>query len=159
MLTPVPPPAIEPTGSTRPAPAPRRAGRESRRSATAALSLLPLALLLSGFASLTYQIVWLRRFAVVLGTTNAALTLVLAMFLGGLGLGALLAGRSGGKLGAARLARRFLLLEIGAAGFAAGLPLYLGGTLPLARLADPGPGAFLLTAVISRRCSCFPPPP
>jgi len=84
---------------------------------------LPLALLLSGFASLTYQIVWVRRFAVVLGTTNAALTLVLAMFLGGLGLGALLAGRSGGKLGAARLARRFLLLEIGAAGFAAGLPI------------------------------------
>ena len=110
---------------------------------------LPVALLLSGFASLTYQIVWVRRFAVVLGTTNAALTLVLAMFLGGLGLGALLAGRSGGKLGAARLARRFLLLEIGAAGFAAGLPLYLGGTLPLARLADPGSGAFLLSAVIS----------
>ena len=85
----------------------------------------------------------------VLGTTNAALTLVLAMFLGGLGLGALVAGRSGGTLGAARLARRFLLLEIGAAGFAAGLPLYLGGTLPLVRLADAGPGAFLLTAVIS----------
>ena len=85
----------------------------------------------------------------VLGTTNASLTLVLAMFLGGLGLGALLAGRSGGKLGAARLARRFLLLEIGAAGFAAGLPLYLGGTLPLARLADAGSGAFLLTAIVS----------
>ena len=114
-----------------------------------AVALLPLALLLSGFASLTYQIVWVRRFAVVLGTTNAALTLVLAMFLGGLGLGALLAGRSGGKLGAARLGRRFLLLEIGAAGFAAGLPLYLGGTLPLARLGDPGSGAFLLTAVLS----------
>ena len=113
------------------------------------LFLPALALLLSGFASLTYQIVWVRRFAVVLGTTNAALTLVLAMFLGGLGLGALLAGRSGGKLGAARLGRRFLLLEIGAAGFAAGLPLYLGGTLPLARLGDPGSGAFLLTAVLS----------
>lgn len=113
------------------------------------LALPGFALLLSGFASLTYQIVWVRRFAVVLGTTNAALTLVLAMFLGGLGLGALLAGRSGGKLGAARLARRFLLLEIGAAGFAAGLPLYLGGTLPLARLADAGSGAFLVTAVLS----------
>jgi len=149
VLTSVPPQATKPTGSTRSTSAPRRAGRESRRSATAALSLLPLALLLSGFASLTYQIVWVRRFAVVLGTTNAALTLVLAMFLGGLGLGALLAGRSGGKLGAARLARRFLLLEIGAAGFAAGLPLYLGGTLPLARLADPGSGAFLLAAVLS----------
>ena len=113
------------------------------------LFLPGFALLLSGFASLTYQIVWVRRFAVVLGTTNAALTLVLAMFLGGLGLGALLAGRSGTRLGAARLARRFLLLEIGAAGFAAGLPLYLGGALPLVRLAEPGSGAFVLTAVIS----------
>ena len=113
------------------------------------MSLLPLALLLSGFASLTYQIVWVRRFAVVLGTTNAALTLVLAMFLGGLGLGALLAGRSGGKLGAARLGRRFLLLEIGAAGFAAGLPLYLAAGLPLLRLTEPGPGAFFLAAVLS----------
>ena len=113
------------------------------------LFLPGFALLLSGFASLTYQIVWVRRFAVVLGTTNAALTLVLAMFLGGLGLGALLAGRSGTRLGAARLARRFLLLEVGAAGFAAGLPLYLGGALPLVRLADAGPGAFVLTAVIS----------
>ncbi len=149
MLTSVSPQATKPTGSPRSTSAPRRAGRESRRSETAALSLLPLALLLSGFASLSYQIVWVRRFALVLGTTNAALTLVLAMFLGGLGLGALLAGRSGGKLGAARLARRFLLLEIGVAGFAAGLPLYLGGTLPLARLADPGSGAFLLTAVIA----------
>ncbi len=116
---------------------------------SSAVALLPLALLLSGFASLTYQIVWLRRFTVVLGTTNAALTLVLAMFLGGLGLGALLAGRSGGRLGAARLARRFLLLEIGAAAFAAGLPLYLVGSLPLLRLAEAGPGAFVLTAVIS----------
>ena len=141
MLTSVPPQATKPTGSTRSTSAPRRAGRESRRSATAALSLLPLALLLSGFASLTYQIVWVRRFAVVLGTTNAALTLVLAMFLGGLGLGALLAGRSGGKLGAARLGRRFLLLEIGAAGFAAALPLYLGGTLPLAAPCGGGAGS------------------
>lgn len=113
------------------------------------MSLLPLALLLSGFASLTYQIVWVRRFAVVLGTTNAAVTVVLAMFLGGLGLGALLAGRSGGKLGAARLGRRFLLLEIGAAAFAAGLPLYLAGTLPVLRLADAGPGAFVFTAAIA----------
>lgn len=102
-------------------------------------ALLPLALLLSGFASLTYQIVWVRRFAVVLGTTNAAITLVLAMFLGGLGLGALLAGRSGGGLGTARLARRFLLLELLAAAFAAGLPLYLGGAVPVVRaIAAPG---------------------
>ena len=116
---------------------------------------LPVALLLSGFASLTYQIVWVRRFAVVLGTTNAAVTVVLAMFLGGLGLGALLAGRSGGGLGAARLARRFLLLELGAAGFAAGLPLYLAGTLPLVR-AVAGPEGALLPAAVTAALFLLP---
>ena len=110
-------------------------------------ALLALALLGSGFASLTYQVVWVRRFAVVLGTTNAAVTLVLAMFLGGLGLGALLAGRSGGRLGPARLARRFLLLELGAASCAAGLPLYLDAVLPLLRPATAGAGASAATAV------------
>ena len=140
----------EPSGSSRSSSARRPArGLGSPRSGAPTATLLPLAILLSGFASLTYQIVWVRRFAVVLGTTNAAVTLVLAMFLGGLGLGALLAGRSGGRLGVARLARRFLLLELGAAGFAAGLPLYLGGSLPLLRLSDMGSGAPILTAVIA----------
>ena len=140
----------ESAGSPRSAAAPRTA-RGSRSSAPPApgLALLPLAILLSGFASLTYQIVWVRRFAVVLGTTNAAVTLVLAMFLGGLGLGALLAGRSGGRLGTARLARRFLLLEVGAAGFAAGLPLYLKGTVPVLDLAANGSGAAAITAVLA----------
>ncbi len=101
--------------------------------APGAASLLPAALLLSGFASLAYQVVWVRRFAVAVGTTNVAITLVLALFLGGLGLGAVLAGRSGGRLGPARLARRFALLEAGAAAFALGLPLYLSAGLPLLR--------------------------
>lgn len=110
-----------------------------------ATALLPAALLLSGFASLVYQVVWVRRFAVTIGTANAAVTLVLALFLGGLGLGAALAGRSGGRLGAWRLARRFALLEIGAAAFALLLPLYLDAALPLLR-ALYSPGAAPLAA-------------
>ncbi len=99
------------------------------------------ALLLSGFASLVFQIVWVRRFAVVLGTTHLAITVVLAMFLGGLGLGALLAGRSGGSLGAGRLARRFLLLEAGTAACALALPFYLEATPPLLRAVSAATGA------------------
>lgn len=114
-------------------------------SRPAAAALLPAALLLSGFASLVYQVVWVRRFAVTIGTANAAVTLVLALFLGGLGLGAALAGRSGGRLVAARLARRFALLEIGAAAFALLLPLYLDAALPLLR-ALYSPGAAPLAA-------------
>ena len=109
------------------------ATRSPTSGAPGAASLLPAALLLSGFASLVYQVVWVRRFAVAVGTTNVAITLVLALFLGGLGLGAVLAGRSGGRLGPARLARRFALLEAGAAAFALGLPLYLAAGRPLLR--------------------------
>lgn len=87
----------------------------------------------------------MRRFAVTVGTANAAVTLVLALFLGGLGLGAALAGRSGGRLTAARLARRFALLEVGAAAFALLLPLYLDAALPLLR-ALYSPGAAPLAA-------------
>lgn len=110
--------------------------------------LLPAALLLSGFASLVYQVVWVRRFAVAVGTTNVAITLVLALFLGGLGLGAVLAGRSGARLGSARLARRFALLEAGAAAFALGLPLYLAAGLPLLRaLYSPAAAPFVAGAL------------
>ena len=108
-----------------------------------------IALLLSGFASLTYQVVWVRRFAVALGTTNAAITLVLAMFLGGLGLGAVLAGRSGSRLGVARLARRFLFLEVGAAGFAAALPFYRDASLPLLRALPSPESAFAVSAALA----------
>lgn len=109
------------------------AARAPAAETRGALFLLPTALLLSGFASLVYQVVWVRRFAVAVGTTNVAVTLVLALFLGGLGLGAALAGRTGGILGAARLARRFALLEAGAAAFALALPLFLAGGEPLLR--------------------------
>lgn len=109
------------------------AARAPAAEARGALLLLPTALLLSGFASLVYQVVWVRRFAVAVGTTNVAVTLVLALFLGGLGLGAALAGRTGGTLGAARLARRFALLEAGAAAFALALPFFLAACEPILR--------------------------
>ena len=116
-----------------------RSGERSAALESRGALLLPTALLLSGFASLVYQVVWVRRFAVAVGTTNVAVTLVLALFLGGLGLGAALAGRSGGTLGAARLARRFALLEAGAAAFALGLPFFLAGCEPILRaLYSPG---------------------
>ena len=136
-----PPPASRPPTQEAASPAPR----PGAAALLPAAGLLPAALLLSGFASLVYQVVWVRRFAVTIGTANAAVTLVLALFLGGLGLGAALAGRSGGRLGAWRLARRFALLEAGAAAFALLLPLYLDAALPLLR-ALYSPGAAPLAA-------------
>src|SRR4051794_36009554 len=53
-----------------------------------AMLVLPVCFLLSGFAGILYQIAWARQFALIFGTTETAVTLVLAAFMAGLGLGA-----------------------------------------------------------------------
>jgi len=70
----------------------------------------------SGFAGLVYEIAWIRRASLVFGSTTAALSTVLAVFFGGLALGAWLFGRLG--LRAARPIRWYALLEFGLAGTA-----------------------------------------
>lgn len=50
-------------------------------------------LLGSGFCSLIYQVGWLREFRLVFGASTAASAAVLAIFIGGLGLGGLLLGK------------------------------------------------------------------
>src|SRR5437762_13531709 len=89
-------------------------------SARGALALaLPLAFV-SGAAALVYEVAWTRRALLVVGSTATASAVVLAAFLGGLGLG----GRLGGSR-ADRVARPLLFygaLEIGAALRAAAFP-------------------------------------
>src|SRR5438067_10646683 len=46
----------------------------------------------SGFCALVYQIGWLREFRLIFGASTAASAAVLAIFIGGLGLGALILG-------------------------------------------------------------------
>src|SRR5437879_7248184 len=55
----------------------------------------PVAALLfgSGFCALVYQIAWLREFRLIFGASTAASAAVLAIFIGGLGVGGLLLGR------------------------------------------------------------------
>jgi spermidine synthase len=50
-------------------------------------------LFLSGLCALVYQLAWLREFRLVFGATSAASAAVLAVFMGGLGIGNLLRGR------------------------------------------------------------------
>src|SRR5215470_20085872 len=47
----------------------------------------------SGACALVYQVVWLREFRLVFGASTAASAAVLAIFIGGLGLGGWLLGR------------------------------------------------------------------
>jgi spermidine synthase len=77
----------------------------------------------SGFCSLTYETVWLRQFRLIFGGTTAATAAVLAIFMGGLGLGSIVIGRR------AEASRNPLALygrlEIGVAISAAVSPLLL----------------------------------
>ena len=85
------------------------AGTDSPAS-RAALHLL---FFLSGAAALAYQVLWMRRFSVLLGATAPAVAAALTAFFVGLGLGSYLLGRVAPRLG--RPLRVFALLEIAVA--------------------------------------------
>ncbi len=59
------------------------------------IGVLPVSLLLfgSGFCALVYQVAWLRLLRLVFGSSTAAQAAVVAIFMAGLGFGALLLGR------------------------------------------------------------------
>src|SRR5215510_11524349 len=63
------------------------------RASGATLLLLSACFLLSGVAALIYQTAWTRQFAIVFGTSELAVATVLAAYMGGLALGALLVER------------------------------------------------------------------
>ena len=74
---------------------------------------LMLACLLSGAAGLMYEILWMRAFSLILGSTTQAAALTFAAFLTGLALGARLFGSFAGRL--QKPMRTYALLEIGIA--------------------------------------------
>lgn len=63
-------------------------GSDVNRTVTAAALLFG-----SGFAALTYETVWMRQFRLVFGSSTAATAAVLAIYLGGLGIGSIVLGR------------------------------------------------------------------
>ena len=84
------------------------------------LPLLAGAFLLSGAASLVYQVVWLRYLGLVFGNTTWAAATLLAVFMGGLGFGALLLGRLGDRI--ARPLVAYALCEVAIAMLALASP-------------------------------------
>lgn len=68
---------------------------------------------LSGAASLIYQVVWMRMLIRVFGVTTLAVSTIIAVFMGGLSIGAWLGGRR--STSDARGLRTYSRLEIGAA--------------------------------------------
>ncbi|MHC4338929.1 MAG: fused MFS/spermidine synthase, partial [Planctomycetota bacterium] len=75
------------------------------------LYLLWPAVLLSGATALVYEILWMRRLSLVLGSTTQAAAAVLSAFMLGLALGALVVGRIADR--SKRPLRWYAILEIG----------------------------------------------
>jgi len=93
---------------------------------TATLALLCSCFVVSGLAALIYQTAWTRQFAIVFGTSELAVATVLAAYMAGLALGALLAERFLPRVD--RPVLTYALLELGIAAsaiFAVPLLLWL----------------------------------
>lgn len=75
---------------------------------------LLLLFFLSGFAGLCYQVVWIRELSVIFGKTNAAIAVVVSVFMLGLGLGSLYWGKR--KITSKKLSKTFAFLQFGIAG-------------------------------------------
>lgn len=110
--------------------------------------ILPL-LLLSGFSGLAYELLWVRLLTLSLGATTASFSIVLAVFFGGLALGARWAGKR--SVGAKRPLATYAALE--AMTGVLGVALYpvlkhLGGVVATV---DPGSGsgAMVVRVVVS----------
>jgi spermidine synthase len=91
--------------------------------------LIYLLFLFSGLAGLIYEIVWGRLLMLTFGNTTQSMVAVITAFLGGLGLGSLIAGRISDRFEAKRLIQIYALLEVGV-GLTAAATLLL---LPLIR--------------------------
>ena len=79
-------------------------------------ALLCTCFVVSGVAALVYQTAWTRQFAIVFGTSELAVATVLAAYMGGLALGALLAERFLPRI--TKPVLTYALLELGIAGSA-----------------------------------------
>ncbi len=103
----------------------------------------------SGAAALVYEVVWMRMLSFVFGNTTYAVSVVLAVFLAGLAIGAFLYGRVADRRG--DLLRVYGLLEAGAALTALALPwLLLGVLTPVYTWIDRWAGESTLALAVAR---------
>ncbi len=108
---------------------------------------------LSGAAALVYEVAWTRLLTLSFGHGVAAASTVLAAFMGGLAVGAALAGPASDRLTRPRALRLYALAELVVALLALAMPLGLAAFEPLLRGAygDGAPGAtFPLLRLLKR---------
>lgn len=98
---------------------------------------------LSGAAGLVYEVVWTRQLTLVMGHSLAAVSTVLAAFMGGLAGGAALAGRAVRRVTEAQALRAYAAMELVIAASALAVPAALAALRPLLAAAyDDGQGAW-----------------
>src|SRR5690242_11588862 len=85
----------------------------------------------SGASALVYEVVWTRLLALQMGQTVAAVSTVLAAFMGGLALGAWAAGRIPPDTRSSRRLRLYAACELIVAAMALALPALLGSSAPV----------------------------
>jgi spermidine synthase len=99
---------------------------------------------------LVYQLLWTRQLTLVLGSTVAAVSIVVATFMAGLGLGSAVAGRNVDRLSGPQLRRVYAGLEAGIVLLALALPLLLRAATPvLASLYQSGSSGALTPARVA----------
>ena len=98
---------------------------------------ITLFFLLSGATGLIYQVLWVRMLALVLGHSVLAISLVVAIFMSGLGVGARLAGARSGRIARPLLVYGLLEATIGVLALLSPSLIYAGFTL-FARLSEGG---------------------
>jgi spermidine synthase len=89
----------------------------------------------SGCAALVYEVVWTRVLTLQMGHTVAAVSTVLAAFMGGLALGAFFGGRAAVRMTPRHACVVYAALEIAVAASAIALPLLLAAARPLLAVA------------------------
>jgi len=90
-----------------------------------------LAYACSGFSGLVYQVAWTRLMVLHVGHTTAAITTVVAAFMGGLAFGAALTGRFTNRLAPRQALMTYAAIETIVAAYAVLLPLGLNLFTPL----------------------------
>jgi spermidine synthase len=102
-------------------------------SSSGGIALLVLVcFFLSGLTGLIYEILWTRMIVKVIGTAPFAVSIVLTVFMAGLGLGSYIASRTIDRIESPlKLVRIYGLLELIVGGYCLVLPLLLKGFLPV----------------------------
>jgi len=103
------------------------------RDLTIGISTLVLGcFLLSGLTGLIYEILWTRMIVKVIGSAPFAVSIILTVFMGGLGLGSFIASRMIDRVEAPqRLLRIYALLELAIGGYGIVLPGFIIVSKPL----------------------------